>query len=95
MILGLILRAVAFEFRENATNKRPWILMFGTVSVLAAGSQGICLGTVLSGIPTDTAGHFIGSAWIWVNPSSLVVALTLIQGLRADRLHLLDPQNQW
>ena len=48
--------------------------------MLAAGSQVICLGTVLSGIPTDAAGHFIGSAWIWVNPSSLVVALTLIQG---------------
>jgi cytochrome d ubiquinol oxidase subunit II len=80
MILGLILRAVAFEFRENAVNKRPWNLMFGIGSLLAAGSQGICLGTVLSGIPTDAAGHFIGSPWIWVNPSSLVVALTLIQG---------------
>ncbi|MCP9795435.1 cytochrome d ubiquinol oxidase subunit II [Synechococcus lacustris] len=80
MILGLILRAVAFEFRENATNKRPWNLMFGIGSVLAAGSQGICLGTVLSGIPTDAAGHFTGSVRIWVNPSSLVVALTLIQG---------------
>jgi len=29
MILGLILRAVAFEFRENAANKRSWNLMFG------------------------------------------------------------------
>jgi len=80
MILGLILRAVAFEFRENATTKRPWNLMFGIGSVLAAASQGICLGTVLSGIPTDATGHFTGSAWIWVNPSSLLVALTLIQG---------------
>jgi cytochrome d ubiquinol oxidase subunit II len=80
MILGLILRAVAFEFRENAINKRPWNLMFGIGSVLAAASQGICLGTVLAGIPTDASGHFIGSAWIWVNPSSLLVALTLIQG---------------
>jgi cytochrome d ubiquinol oxidase subunit II len=80
MILGLILRAVAFEFRENAVNKRPWNLMFGIGSVVAAGSQGICLGTVLAGIPTDAAGHFTGSVWIWVNPSSLLVALTLIQG---------------
>jgi cytochrome d ubiquinol oxidase subunit II len=80
MILGLILRAVAFEFRENAVNKRPWNLMFGIGSVVAAGSQGICLGTVLAGIPTDAAGHFKGSVWIWVNPSSLLVALTLIQG---------------
>jgi len=80
MILGLILRAVAFEFRENSINKRPWNLMFGIGSLVAAASQGICLGTVLSGIPTDAAGHFTGSVWIWVNPSSLLVAITLIQG---------------
>ncbi|MEA5391247.1 cytochrome d ubiquinol oxidase subunit II [Cyanobium gracile UHCC 0139] len=80
MILGLILRAVAFEFRENAINKRPWNLTFGIGSLLAAASQGICLGTVLSGLPTDVDGHFIGSPWIWFNGSSLVVALTLIQG---------------
>ena len=80
MILGLILRAVAFEFRENAVNKRPWNLTFGIGSLLAAASQGICLGTVLSGLPTYADGHFIGSPWIWVNGSSLVVALTLIQG---------------
>jgi len=52
MILGLILRAVAFEFRENAVNKRPWNLMFGIGSLTAAGAQGICLGTVLAGLPT-------------------------------------------
>jgi cytochrome d ubiquinol oxidase subunit II len=80
MILGLILRAVAFEFRENAVDKRPWNLTFGFGSLLAAASQGICLGTVLSGLPTDAAGHFTGSPWIWFNPSSLAVALTLIQG---------------
>jgi len=80
MILGLILRAVAFEFRENAERKRPWNLMFGLGSVLAAAAQGICLGTVLAGLPTDAQGHFTGSPWIWLNWSSLLVALTLIQG---------------
>jgi len=80
MILGLILRAVAFEFRENALVKAPWNLMFGVGSIIAAAAQGICLGTVLSGIPTDADGHFVGSAWIWFNGSSLLVAITLIQG---------------
>ncbi|MFM1812127.1 MAG: hypothetical protein RLZZ336_1065 [Cyanobacteriota bacterium] len=80
MILGLILRAVAFEFRENAQRKKPWNLMFGLGSVIAAASQGVCLGTVLAGIPTDGQGHFTGSPWIWLNWSSLLVALTLIQG---------------
>ncbi|QBE69331.1 Cytochrome d ubiquinol oxidase subunit II [Synechococcus sp. WH 8101] len=80
MILGLILRAVAFEFRENSSQKRPWNLMFGLGSVLAAAAQGVCLGTVLTGIPTDSQGHFIGSTWIWLNWTSLLVAFTLIQG---------------
>lgn len=80
MILGLILRAVAFEFRENALVKGPWNLMFGVGSVIAAAAQGVCLGTVLSGLPTDADGHFVGSPWVWFNGSSLLVALTLIQG---------------
>lgn len=80
MILGLILRAVAFEFRENAIHKQPWNWMFGLGSVIAAASQGICLGTVLDGIPTDPSGHFNGSPWLWINWHSLVVSLTLIQG---------------
>lgn len=45
-----------------------------------AGAPGCSLGTVLSGLPTAADGHFIGSPWIWLNWSSLVVALTLIQG---------------
>ena len=80
MILGLILRAVAFEFRENAIHKQPWNLTFGLGSLLAAAAQGICLGTVLDGIPTDANGHFNGSSWLWLNWHSLVVGLTLIQG---------------
>jgi cytochrome d ubiquinol oxidase subunit II len=80
MILGLILRAVAFEFRENAIHKQPWNLTFGLGSLLAAAAQGICLGTVLDGIPTDSNGHFNGSSWLWLNWHSLVVGLTLIQG---------------
>ena len=80
MILGLILRAVAFEFRENALVKGPWNLMFGVGSLIAAAAQGVCLGTVLSGLPTDADGHFVGSPWVWFNGSSLLVALTLIQG---------------
>jgi len=71
MILGLILRAVAFEFRENSSQKRTWNLMFGLGSVLAAAAQGVCLGTVLTGIPTESQGHFIGRVPLrGVNPEA-------------------------
>lgn len=79
MIFGLILRAVAFEFRENAENKRFWNVAFGSGSFLAALAQGFALGSVLTGIRTDTDGHYIGGLWDWLNWHSLLVSLTLIQ----------------
>jgi cytochrome d ubiquinol oxidase subunit II len=80
MIFGLIFRAVAFEFRENADNKRIWNLAFAAGSTLAAVGQGLCLGTVLSGLPTDAFGHYAGPRFLWLNWHSLLVAATLVQG---------------
>jgi cytochrome d ubiquinol oxidase subunit II len=80
MILGLIFRAVAFEFREHADRKFIWNFAFGVGSFMAALGQGFALGSVLSGISVDSAGHFTGSVWDWFSWQSLLVALTLIQG---------------
>jgi cytochrome bd ubiquinol oxidase subunit II len=80
MIAGLILRAVAFEFRENAVRKLPWNVAFGVGSFLAALGQGFALGTVFEGISVDEAGHFTGGVWDWLSWRSILVALTLIQG---------------
>lgn len=80
MIVGLILRAVAFEFRENADRKLVWNLAFGIGSFLAALGQGFALGSVFEGIAVDEAGHFIGGMWDWLSWRSILVALTLIQG---------------
>lgn len=80
MIVGLILRAVAFEFRENADRKFFWNLAFGVGSFLAALGQGFALGTVFEGITVDSSGHFIGGMWDWLSWQSILVALTLIQG---------------
>jgi cytochrome bd ubiquinol oxidase subunit II len=80
MVLGLILRAVSFEFRENADRKLIWNLAFGVGSFLAALGQGFALGSVFEGISVDEAGHFKGGIWDWLTWRSIVVALTLIQG---------------
>ncbi len=80
MVVGLILRAVSFEFRENAENKLVWNIMFGVGSFLAALGQGFALGSVFEGIKVDEAGHFAGGIWDWLTWRSLIVALTLIQG---------------
>ncbi len=80
MILGLIFRAVAFEFREHAKRKFFWNLAFSAGSFIAALGQGFALGSVLEGIKVDEAGHFIGTPWDWLDWRSFLVAITLIQG---------------
>jgi cytochrome bd ubiquinol oxidase subunit II len=80
MIFGLIFRAVAFEFREHSNQKLFWNLAFGVGSFMAALGQGFALGSVISGIKVDEAGHFAGTIWDWLDWRSLLVALTLIQG---------------
>jgi cytochrome d ubiquinol oxidase subunit II len=80
MVFGFIFRAVAFEFREHSNRKFFWNTAFGVGSLLAASGQGFALGSVLSGIQVDEAGHFIGSTWDWLSWPSVLVALTLIQG---------------
>ncbi|ACK68620.1 cytochrome d ubiquinol oxidase, subunit II [Gloeothece citriformis PCC 7424] len=80
MLFGLIFRAVAFEFREQARRKFFWNFAFGAGSFTAALGQGFALGAVLKGIQVDDAGHFIGTTWDWLNLQSVLVALTLIQG---------------
>lgn len=80
MVFGLIFRAVAFEFREQAKRKLFWNFAFGAGSFLAALGQGFALGGVLKGIQVDQAGHFIGTSWDWLSWQTVLVALTLIQG---------------
>lgn len=80
MVVGLILRAVSFEFRENADNKLVWNITFGVGSFLAALGQGFALGSVFEGIKVDEAGHFAGGIWDWLTWRSIIVALALIQG---------------
>ncbi|MDB9525615.1 cytochrome d ubiquinol oxidase subunit II [Oscillatoria sp. CS-180] len=79
MVVGLILRAVSFEFRENADNKFIWNITFGVGSFLAALGQGFALGSIFEGITVDSQGHFAGGIWDWLTWRSVVVALTLIQ----------------
>jgi len=80
MVVGLILRAVSFEFRENAERKLIWNITFGVGSFLAALGQGFALGSVFEGITVDAQGHFAGDMWDWLTWRSIIVALTLVQG---------------
>jgi cytochrome d ubiquinol oxidase subunit II len=80
MLLGLVFRGVAFEFRWVAKpHHRRWDLAFALGSSVAAFAQGLILGGVLSGIPV-AGGAFAGGAFSWLNAFSLMCGCALIVG---------------
>jgi cytochrome d ubiquinol oxidase subunit II len=81
MLLGLVLRGVAFEFRFKASEKsrKIWDRSFYVGSFSATFMQGMVLGTFVHGIPVDGR-SFSGGALDWISPFSLMTGLGLVFG---------------
>ncbi|HEY4545515.1 MAG TPA: cytochrome d ubiquinol oxidase subunit II [Pedomonas sp.] len=82
MLLGLIFRGVAFEFRWRDPGHRAfWDMGFFGGSLVAALSQGIILGAVLQGIDIDLERRiYSGGWWDWLTPFSLVTGVAVVIG---------------
>jgi cytochrome d ubiquinol oxidase subunit II len=80
MLLGLILRGVAFEFRFKATRYMHWWnrSFFGG-SLAATFFQGVVLGNFVRGFAVDGR-HFAGSSFDWLSPFPLLAGLGLVCG---------------
>src|SRR3954462_13116910 len=80
MLLGLIFRGVAFEFRTVAdTSKKYWTFAFAAGSTLAALCQGLILGGLIQGIKVEN-GAFAGGAFDWATPFAVLCGLALVAG---------------
>jgi cytochrome d ubiquinol oxidase subunit II len=80
MLLGLVFRGVAFEFRWRTTGERnTWDLAFAGGSLLAALAQGIALGALLQGVKVDGR-HYAGGWWDWLTPFSVLTGVSLVVG---------------
>ena len=80
MLLGLIFRGVAFEFRMKAHRSRfIWDHAFFWGSLLATFAQGIVLGSFVRGYPVQGR-EFGGSVFDWLQPFPLAVGVGLIFG---------------
>jgi cytochrome d ubiquinol oxidase subunit II len=81
MLMGLILRGVAFEFRlHGRTRGKPfWTFAFTAGSLMATLAQGFVLGGFIQGIKVD-GGRFAGRPLDWATPYTLLVALGLVAG---------------
>jgi len=80
MLLGLIFRGVAFEFRTVAnTSKKYWNFAFAGGATLAGFCQGVILGGLIQGIKVEN-GEFAGGAFDFATPFALLCGLGVLAG---------------
>ncbi|MFW0976653.1 cytochrome d ubiquinol oxidase subunit II [Leclercia pneumoniae] len=79
MLIGLIFRGVAFEFRFKATpsHRKFWDYSFAGGSLLATFSQGIVVGAMINGFEVEGR-RFVGSSLDWLTPFNLFCGLGLM-----------------
>ena len=80
MLLALVFRGAAFEFRfRRPALRRFWDRAFSAGSMLATFAQGLVLGSYIQGF--EVSGRtFSGSSFDWVSPFSLLTGLALMFG---------------
>jgi len=80
MLLALVFRGVAFEYRWRTQRGRfLWDWSFALGSTVAAFAQGVALGALVQGIPVaDRA--YAGGWWDWLTPFSVLTGAALVVG---------------
>jgi cytochrome bd ubiquinol oxidase subunit II len=80
MLLALVFRGVAFEYRWIAKpRQRAWDYAFAGGSIVAAFCQGLILGGLLNGIAVRE-GAYAGGPIDWLTPFSVFVGLAVVAG---------------
>jgi cytochrome d ubiquinol oxidase subunit II len=80
MLLGLVFRGVAFEYRwRDPGHQAFWDKAFTGGSFVAALAQGMTLGALLQGIEVDGRAY-AGSWWDWLTPYTLLTGLGTVAG---------------
>jgi cytochrome d ubiquinol oxidase subunit II len=80
MLLGLIFRGVAFEFRFKAAKSRfVWDYAFHFGSIVAAFMQGMILGAFVRGVQVEGR-SFAGHPFDWLNAYSFMTGVALLFG---------------
>lgn len=83
MLLGLVLRGVAFEYRWRTERWRwVWDWAFTGGSLIAAFAQGVTLGALVDGIAISGRAYS-GGWWDWVSPFSMTTGVALVTGYAA------------
>ena len=75
MLMGLIMRGIAFDFRVKAGNeqKNMWSLIFFSGSLLAASCQGWMLGSYITGLDHSTTNYLFSLLLALVFPALYIM----------------------
>jgi cytochrome d ubiquinol oxidase subunit II len=80
MLLGLVFRGVAFEFRwRDPAHRARWDAGFCIGSIVATFAQGVTLGALLQGIEINGRAY-AGGYWDWISPFSVLTGASLVIG---------------
>lgn len=80
MLLALIFRGVAFEYRWRTKRFKPvWDFAFFAGSTTAAFMQGIALGALVQGIKIEDRAY-AGGWWDWLSPFSVTTGIAVVMG---------------
>jgi cytochrome d ubiquinol oxidase subunit II len=79
MLLGLIFRGVAIEFRGMAGSKALWNFAFTAGSAVAGFCQGLILGGMIQGVRVAN-GAFAGGPFDWATPFAFVCGAGVVIG---------------
>jgi cytochrome bd ubiquinol oxidase subunit II len=80
MLIALILRGVAFEFRFKAgTSRHLWDKAFHYGSLLATIAQGLVLGAFIQGFEVEGR-NYAGGMLDWLSPFALLTGVALVSG---------------
>src|ERR1700691_1114891 len=80
MLLALVFRGVAFEFRfRDADNKTFWDRAFSYGSGIATFAQGVTLGSFIQGFQVDGR-TFSGTSFAFLTPFSVLTGVALLFG---------------
>ena len=79
LLLALIFRGVAFEFRARGIAAGLWDGGFAVGSVIAAFVQGAAIGAMIRGIPVAN-GQYSGGSFDWVAPLPIICGIGLVLG---------------
>jgi cytochrome d ubiquinol oxidase subunit II len=79
MLLALVFRGVAFEFRELGAKKSLWNVAFALGSTVAGFCQGVILGALIQGVRVENKAY-AGGPFDWATPFAFVCGIGVVVG---------------